>query len=671
MTPPNDSNARDRRAEAYTQQGVALHRAGDLAGAAAQYEAALAEDPQAFEPAHMLGVVRLQEGRIDEAISRISDALRQRPNSVDALCDLGGALQHAGRREEAVECYERALAERPERADIQQDLGNLEYALGRLDRALAAYDRAVALAPQNPMYLHNRGVARFARSDLAGAISDFDAVLAITPENAGAYVARGHSYAALWRHEEAAANYRAALALDPQMPYLPGHLAFRRLMACDWIEFDASVDAIVAGVRAGQPVCFPLVILGLTDDPADQLACARAYINSQFQAVASPPRKPHAPRDRLRIAYLSANYNEHAVAVLISELFERHDRARFELHGVSFGTDDRSGMRARIEAAFDTFVDVRTRTDADVAQALRDADIDIAVDLMGHTTEGRPGILARRPAPVQVNYLGHPGTMGADYVDYIVADRFIIPDGEERYYSEHVVRLPDCYQPNDIKRRVDERVPSRAELGLPERGFVFCCFNNSFKLDPPVFDVWMRLLRAIDGSVLWLLGVNDAMERNLRAEAERRNVAGTRLVFARMAPHPQHLARHRAADLLLDTLPYNAHTTGSDALWAGLPVLTCVGRSFAARVGESLLNAVGLPELVTRNLADYEALALALARDPARLGALRERLARNRPTAPLFDIDRFRRHIEAAYMTMWDVHRRGEPPRAFDVASLD
>jgi predicted O-linked N-acetylglucosamine transferase (SPINDLY family) len=671
MPQPNDSDSRTDRADAYTQQAMARHREGDLDGAATLYAAALAEDPDAFEPAHMLGVVRLQEGHVDEAITRIRAALQQRPDSVDALCDLGGALVHAGQMDEAVGCYERALAERPDRADILYDLGNAEYALGRHDRAFAAYDRAVALAPQNPVYLHNRGVARFARGNFDGAIGDFDAALAVTPENAGIYVARGHAYAALWRHEEAAANYRAAFALDPWIPYLPGHLAFRQLMACDWTEFDASVKAIVAGVRAGQAVCFPLVILGLTDDPADQLECARAYINAQVPAVAPPPRRQRAPRDRLRIAYLSANYNEHAVAVLISELFERHDRARFELYGVSFGTDDRSGMRARIEAAFDTFVDVRSRTDADVAQVLREADIDIAVDLMGHTTEGRPGILARRPAPVQVNYLGHPGTMGADYVDYIVADRFIIPPGEERHYTERVVRLPDCYQPNDTKRRVDERVPSRAELGLPERGFVFCCFNNSFKLNPPVFDAWMRLLRAVEGSVLWLLGVNDAMERNLRSEAERRGVPGERLVFARMAPHPRHLARHRAADLLLDTLPYNAHTTGSDALWAGLPVLTCVGQSFAARVGESLLNAVGLPELVTRNLADYETLALALARDPARLRALRERLACNRPTAPLFDIDRFRRHIEAAYMTMWDIHRRGEPPRAFDVAALD
>jgi len=310
---------------------------------------------------------------------------------------------------------------------------------------------------------------------------------------------------------------------------------------------------------------------------------------------------------------------------------------------------------------------VRGTTDHAVAELMRDLDVDIAVDLMGHTAGGRPSIFAYRGVPVQVNYLGYPGTMGAPFIDYIIADPFLVPAGSEQFYSEQVVRLPDCYQPNDTKRKIGGRGPTRAELGLPERGFVFCSFNNSFKLNPPMFDVWMRLLRAVDGSVLWLLETSGVVKGNLRREAEARGVAGERLIFAPRLALEEHLARHRAADLFLDTLPYNAHTTASDALWAGLPVVTCAGQSFAARVAGSLLHAVGLAELVTTSLGEYEALALALARDPARLASLRERLERTRATTPLFDIERYRRHLEAAYETMWERHRRGEPPRAIDV----
>jgi len=348
-------------------------------------------------------------------------------------------------------------------------------------------------------------------------------------------------------------------------------------------------------------------------------------------------------------------------------MFERHDRSRFEWYGVSFGADDRGPMLARIRSTFDRFMDVRTVPDADVAAALRTMDVDIAVDLMGHTNEARAGILARRAAPVQVNFLGYPGTMGGRFLDYIIADPFIIPPGDDRFYSESVVRLPDTYQPNDRHRRIADRTPSRAELGLPETGFVYCCFNNSFKLNPPMFDVWMRILRKVDGSVLWLLEANDAVRANLRREAERRGVPASRLVFAPRAPLDAHLARHRRADLFIDSLPYTAHTTASDALWAGLPILTCAGRSFASRVAGSLLHAVGLPELVTHDLASYEARAVALAGAPGELRALRTRLEEGAHRSALFDTDRFCRHLEKSYLTMWEIACRGESPRPIDV----
>jgi predicted O-linked N-acetylglucosamine transferase (SPINDLY family) len=370
------------------------------------------------------------------------------------------------------------------------------------------------------------------------------------------------------------------------------------------------------------------------------------------------------------VAYLSADFHEHATAYLMAELFERHDRSRFEVTGVSWGPDIPSALRSRLIAGFERFVDVRGRNDREVARWLRAQEIDIAVDLKGYTHKTRMGIFAQRPAPVQATYLGFPGTLGAEYMDYVVADEVVIPGGEREHYAERVVYLPGSYQVNDGKRAIAERTPTRGELGLPERGFVFCSFNNNYKITPGMFDVWMRLLKGVEGSVLWLLEGNAAAPGNLRREAQARGVAGERLVFARRAPLAEHLARQRVADVFLDTLPCNAHTTASDALWAGLPVLTCLGGTFAGRVAGSLLRAVGLPELVTESAGEYEAKALALAREPEVLAAVRAKLAANRGTSALFDAGRFARHLEAAYVTMWERAERGEPPQGFTVAPI-
>jgi len=370
------------------------------------------------------------------------------------------------------------------------------------------------------------------------------------------------------------------------------------------------------------------------------------------------------------IAYLSADFHRHATAYLMAELFERHDRSRFEVIGVSFGVDDKSDMRRRLVAAFDQFYDVRRKRDEEVAKLLHDLQVDIAIDLKGYTQDSRPGILAYRPTPIQASYLGFPGTMGAEFIDYIIADETVVPFDHQPFYAEKIVHLPDCYQVNDTKRNIAERTPTRQEAGLPERGCVFCCFNNNWKITPEVFSVWIRLLHAVEGSVLWLFRDNESAERNLRKEAQARGIDPARLVFAGRLPLEDHLARHRLADLFLDTLPCNAHTTASDALWVGLPVLTCMGNAFAGRVAASLLKAIGLPELVTHSIEDYEALALRLAKDPSLLEGYRNRLATNRLTHPLFDTDRFRHHIEAAYLQMWEIWQRGEQPRSFAVEAL-
>jgi protein O-GlcNAc transferase len=409
-------------------------------------------------------------------------------------------------------------------------------------------------------------------------------------------------------------------------------------------------------------------LIGYTGDPALQLECAKINIGFLVPVVPQPLwNGSMRRRDRLRIGYLSADFHRHATAFLIAELFERHDRSRFEVLGFSYGPDDESDMRARLVAAFDQFHVVHTVSDRDVAKLLNDLAVDIAVDLKGLTRDCRPGILAHRPAPIQVSYLGYPGTMGADFIDYVIADKVVLPFDQQPFWTEKIVHLPDSYQVNDSKRKIAAHTATRGDTGLPDQGFVFCCFNNTWKVTPPVFDVWMRLLKAVDNSVLWVLRDNIVAERNLRKEAALRGVDPLRLVFAESLPLEEHLARQRLAELFLDTLPVNAHTTASDALWAGLPVLTCYGQAFSGRVAASLLHAIGLPELVTHSLDEYEGVALRLARDPSQLEDLRNRLQNNQSTYPLFNTDRFRRHIEAAYATMWERLQHNQSPQSFCV----
>ncbi len=401
----------------------------------------------------------------------------------------------------------------------------------------------------------------------------------------------------------------------------------------------------------GRLALFPL--LSIDSTPAQQLAAARR----QSATLAAPPLPKH-PRHRkakIRLGYLSNDFRQHPTAHLISELIERHDRRRFEVIGYSCGPDDGSPERRRLAKGFDRFTDIRLASHADAAGIIHRDEIDILVDLNGYTRGARTRILAHRPAAVQVNFLGYPGTMGADFIDYIVADAIVIPPGEERFFSETVVRLADSYQPNDRQRQIAGSTPSRGACGLPPQGFVFCCFNNGFKITAVLFALWMRLLAKVPGSVLWLLETNQAAKINLRREAAAAGIPAERLVFAPRQPLPEHLARHRLADLFLDTLPYTAHTTASDALWTGLPVLTCLGGTFAGRVAASLLTAVGLPDLITASLDEYEALALALASDPARLSILKQRVAANRDTTPLFDSERYTRALEQAYERMRDL----------------
>src|SRR6202051_3213252 len=617
------------------QQGLALHRRGAVGEAAARYGEVLRADPANADALYYLALISCQHGRFEEGVELARKSLDSDPKQARSHVILGRALHALGLNDDALSSFDRAIALAPELAPAHANRADVLSKIGRNAEALDSYDRALALAPDSVADWMNRGVALIA----------------------------------LNRHDEAVTSFNRGFALDPdfaQADDFRAPLLLSKLRICDWTNLAAETAQLLAMVRAEKPLSLPYAIVAISSSPAEQLQGARRCAQAQ---PAYPPlwQGEAYAHDRLRVAYLSADFNEHPTAYLTAGLFQQHDKSRFEIAALSFGQNDNSPARRRLEAAFGHFIDVRDSSDQEIAALMRRSEIDIAVDLMGFTKDHRLGVLARRAAPIQVNYLGYPGTTGAPYMDYILADATVISEDHDAFYAERVVRLPGTYQINDNRRAIGLRTPTREECGLPQDAFVFCCFNNPQKITPEIFDIWMRLLRATDNSVLWLFAGNAKAAANLRLETEKRGVAPERLIFAPKASVADHLARHRLADLCLDTLPYNAHTTASDALWAGLPVLTCLGATFAGRVAASLLKAISLDELITHTLGEYEALALRLAGEPAYLAALKDTLNRNRDTCLLFDTQSATRHIEAAYLTMAEIARRHEKPSSFNV----
>jgi predicted O-linked N-acetylglucosamine transferase (SPINDLY family) len=655
--------ANARSAAAHSDRGIALMRLGRAGEALASYDRAIALGHA--EARYNRGNALLALGRFADAVDAYDQALAAGPN-VAALVNRGNALRELKRFEEALGSYDRALAIRPDHVNALNNRGNVLHDLKRPADALASYDKALSYKIDDAKALANRGNVLKELQRLEEAMASYDRSIALDPNDPESLSNRGVALMDARQFELAAADFEASLKLDPERPYVLGQINHCLRHCCDWRQTDAIAARIVSGIRAGRRADFPFSFLGVSDDLADQRRCAGIFVRDKFPGAASP--LPAVPRgERIRVAYMSSDFREHAIAYLTAGLFEQHDRGRFEVTGIALGPDENSGMRARLKAGFERFVEVDDRSDAEVADLIRGLGADIVVDLNGHTDGARTAILALRPAPIQVSYIGLAGTMGAGFIDYVVADPVLVRPQDERHYVEKIARLPHTYLVNDDKRPIAAETPTRTQAGLPETGFVFCSFNNVYKITPDVFGVWMRLLQRVGGSVLWLLSGNPSCVRNLRREAEAQGVDPARLVFAPRARPPEHLARHRLADLFLDTRPYNAHTTASDALWAGLPLITAKGRGFAARVAASLLTAIDLPELIAETLEDYEALAMRLASEPEELAAIRAKLARQRDTKPLFDTAGTTCLLERAYTIMIERHRRGGRPERFFV----
>lgn len=658
--------------EAWSNLGAIYRAMGELEDAIAAARNAIATDPNCVQAYSNLGGTLEDQGRLDAALDAYREAARRNPGFMEASVNAANLLRKLGRREEALATCERVIAQRPDAAEPFFSLGNILKELYRPGEAIAAYRHALALRPSFAEATINLGNVLQGQGAFEEAAEAYRRAIELRPELAAAHVNLGAALENLGRLDEAIASYRTAVSLDPKLLSVRVWLHHKLRMICDWTGIDEEEAELRARMAADPADTHPFAVLDMATSPAEQLHICRSYA-SGFTASASRFRherpKSLAAR-RLKIGYLSADFCRHATALLTAELFERHDHAKFEIFAYSLNKDDHSALSARLRAGFDHFVDLHDISDDEAARRIHADGIDILVELKGYTKEARTGIAARRPAPVQVSFLGFPATMGADFIDYVIADPVVLPMDQQRFFDERIVQLPHCYQPNDGKRLVSDLTPTRADCGLPEQAFVFCSFNNPYKITPTFFDIWMWLLTAIPGSVLWLLDANELVKDNLRQEAMARGVDPSRLVFAPKQASPDHLARHRLADLFLDTLPYNAHTTASDALWAGLPVLTCVGETFAGRVAASLLHAVGLPELVTHSLDEYKALASSLAREPELLERLRHKLNANRLNSPLFDSIAYTWHFEAALTKMWEIWVAGEAPCGFAIADV-
>jgi predicted O-linked N-acetylglucosamine transferase (SPINDLY family) len=617
---------------------VRYHQNGRLAEAEQLYQHVLEADPN-FPPVYInLGVLFKAQGRMDEATAAYRKSIELNPKSETAHNNLGNVLSDQGRLDEAIAAYRKAVSIKPNYAEAYNNLGNALRGRGLPDEAFAAYQKAIAFKP------------RFAE----------------------AHNNLGNFFREQGKIEEALAAYEKAVEIRPNSPEALGTLLREKQDICQWQGLDGLGQHVTGLVQQGVGAIPPFVLLTLPTTPEQQSQCARQWTQLKMRPWVRQAKKLNFQHrktsgNKLRIGYLSVDFRRHAVMQSIAGIFERHDRDRFEIVAYSYGPDDKSEMRGRLVAAFDRFVDIQRTPLIEAARLINHDAVDILVDLSGYTKHSRTEILAMRPAPIQVSYVGFPGTMGADFFDYVVVDPFVVPAEQQRYYAEKIVHLPDCYLANDDTREISSQTPSRAECGLPEQGMVFCCFNNTYKIQRPLFDAWMRLIEAVEGSVLWLFAPNPYAEKNLKQEADRRNVDPARLVFAQLRDFSDYLAQYRIADLFLDTTPYNAGATAADALWAGCPVLTCAGETYVSRFACSMLNAVGLPELVTNSLEDYEAAALRLAQNPEELRDIRERLRENARKMPLFDCDRFTRRLETAYMAMWAVYKKGKPPHPFAV----
>ena len=656
-------------AEVNYNLGLTLQELGQLDFAVKCYENALVVNPEHAEAHNNLGVTLKELGQLNDAVKCYKKALAIKPEYTEAHSNLGNAFKELGQLDDAVKFYEKALAVNSDHSESHYNLtiayNNLGLAfmeLGQTDDAVKCYEKSLAVNPKQSEGYNNLGAAFHKLGQLDAAFKCYEKALVIKPDYADAYANRGNVLRDLKRLDEALSSYESAIVLNPNLDWMLGYSLNTKMDLSIWDGLQNNLDELTKKINNSEKVISPFPLLALIDDPEIQRKNSEIYAKKKYpKSHVLSKIKRYPKHKKIRIGYFSADFRDHPVSHLTAELYEIHDRNQFEIYAFYYGPDTKDEMNLRIKVGVDHFHDVHTMSYEDTAMLARSVELDIAVDLGGYTQNCRTGIFAMTVAPIQISYIGYLGTMGANYYDYLVADQIIIPEKNQKYYIEKIAYLPS-YQVNDSTQSPPANIFTLQDLGLPEAGFVFCCFNNTFKITPTTFDSWGRILEHVDRSVLLIYAHNESAKINLTKEIVLRGINPNRLIFGEKLPMQEYLARYRVADLFLDTHPYNAGTTASDALRMGLPVLTCIGSSFPSRMAASLLNAVNLPDLITTTQDQYETIAIQLAKNPEKLKIIKDKLVANLPTAPLYDTPLFTQNLESAYLTMYDRYQNGLDP---------
>ena len=651
-------------AEAHNNLGIINNDLGQFNEALKIYETAIAINPNYAEAHFNFGNSLSEVGQTDKAVKSFKKALLINPDYADAYLNLGNNLQDLGQLDEAIEYYQNNLLIDQDNAQVHYELGTTFMKLGEITKSIESFQRAIKIKPDYDEAHNGLGIMFHKIGKYEKALRSYEIAYSINPKYAEVYFNLGNLLVEINQLDHAIVNYEHAYNLKPGIDYNFGNLFHNKMHLCIWDNFYKDLDELIIKLNQNGRDIDPYSLSTLIDDAKIQLKNAVIHSDYRFQNRHALTKVNHfTHHTKIRIGYFSADFREHPVSALSAEIYELHDRSQFEIYAFSFGPDTKDKLNLRIKAGVDNFYDVSTMSYKDIAMLSRSLEIDIAIDLGGHTHNNKMEIFDISAAPIQINYLGYPGTTGASFYDYILADNTIIPENQKNNYSENIIFMPNCYMPQNNHMHVSEKLLTRQEFNLPEDGFVFCCFNNHFKITPKEFDIWMRLLRKIDGSVLWLLKANEWSEINLKAEAKKRGIQGNRLIFADKIKVEEHLARQKLADLFLDTFNFNAHTTASDALRVGLPIVTKIGKGFAARVTSSLLNSLKTPELITKSEKEYEALALSLANNVEKLTSIKKKLADNHISAPLFDTVSYTKHLEKAYTKAYECFKKELPPK--------
>jgi predicted O-linked N-acetylglucosamine transferase (SPINDLY family) len=660
---------KDDYAEAYFNLGNLNFKTKKFQEAIGNYKKAIEIKEADAGAYNNIGSVQIELNQFEDALHSFGQAIKINPDFADAHFNNGNVFRKLKRHEEAIECYLIALKIIPNHFKAYCNLGASLVELGRVKDAEDCYNKAISINPNYAEAHYNLANVLKKLKRYGEALQSFDLAISLNYSLVEAHSNRGTLLAELKQIDSAVVSYKNALLIEPDLDYVFGQMLHLKMKQCDWSNFDEMSSIYIQGIADQKKIMPPFAALSLIDYPALHFLCSKVFTKNKYPKSDSNKTYKNLRLDeKIRIGYFSADFHNHATMHLMVQMFELHDQNKFEIYGFSFGPSVQDEMRFRASKSFYKFFDVSEASDIEIACISRDCGIDIAVDLKGHTQDARTGIFAQGAAPIQISYLGYPGTMGAEYIDYIIADEVVIPKECQAYYSEKVIYLPCCYQVNDSNRKISDIKFSKEQLGLPNSGFIFCCFNNNYKITPEVFDCWMRILDAVEGSVLWLLEDNEFASNNLRFEAKSKGISSDRLIFASRMPSDEHLARHRLADLFLDTYPCNAHTTASDSLWAGLPVLTFMGESFASRVAASLLNTLNLEELITESIIAYEKLAIQLAMHPSQLNEIKQKLSTSTLNSPLFRTETFTRHLEDAYVAAYKRHKDDKLPDHIYVA---